>query len=72
MDIGGSALNIKHQAQVTNISIVPFVKLQTNNKKSKTKNIGVKQTGNDIIKLPRHYTRVVTMATLFFYVIMNI
>ena len=42
MDIGGSALNIKHQAQVTNISIVPFVKLQTNNKKSKTKNIGVK------------------------------
>ena len=68
MDIGGSVLNIKHQAQVINISTAPFVKLQTNNKKSKTRNIGVKQTGSDIIKLPRHYTRVVAMATPFFIV----
>ena len=30
-------------------------------------NIGVKQTGNDKIKLPGHCTRVVAMATLFFY-----
>nr|WLJ25799.1 MAG: hypothetical protein [Staphylococcus phage HS09] len=28
------------------------------------KNTGVKYTGNDIIELPRHYTRVVAMATL--------
>ncbi|VNS12007.1 Uncharacterised protein [Streptococcus pneumoniae] len=33
MDIGGFALNIKHQVQVKKISTAPFVKLQINNKK---------------------------------------
>ena len=42
MDIGGSALNIKHQVQVKKISTAPFVKSQTNNKKLKMKNTGVK------------------------------
>ena len=42
MDIGGLDLNMFGQAQVTNISTAPFVKSQTNNKKSKTKNTGVK------------------------------
>ena len=42
MDIGGTTLNIKHQVQVINISIVPFVKSQINNKKLKMKNTGVK------------------------------
>ena len=68
MGTGGLDLNMFSQAQVINISIVPFVKSQTNNKKLKMKNTGVKYTGNDIIELPRHYTRVVAMATLFFIV----
>ena len=42
MGTGGLDLNMFSQAQVINISIVPFVKSQTNSKKLKMKNTGVK------------------------------